>query len=223
MPQIPTDSGTASIDNHPTICPICHHASSPKFINATSDINPNQATAQIDAAYKCPASSCNKLFIAIYRRKPVNGGVSTSFFLQTLLPKTYKPSIHEEELTKLFPSFVKIYTQAEIAESEGLDEIAGVGYRKALEFLIKDYCILKNPDKEEAIKKSLLGNVIENYIEDHNIKICAKRATWLGNDATHYIKKWEDRDINDLKVLIKLSCGWINNNLLTEKYLNEMQ
>ena len=103
------------------------------------------------------------------------------------------------------------------------NEIAGVGYRKALEFLIKDYCIHKTPEKSDIIKRTNLGSVIENFVEDTNIKNCAKRATWLGNDETHYTKKWEDRDISDLKILIKLSCGWINSNLLTEKYLQEMQ
>ncbi|EZH83633.1 hypothetical protein AU05_21100 [Ectopseudomonas composti] len=223
MPEIKTDGGTVSIDAPPSTCPICHHASSPIFLDATANSDIRGSNTQIDAAYKCPASSCRRLFIAIYRKKSINGGTTTTFYLQTLLPKNYKPTIHEEQISENFPNFIKIYTQSEIAESENLDEIAGVGYRKALEFLIKDYCIHKNPEKEETIKKTQLGNVIENFVEDANIKICAKRATWLGNDATHYIKKWEDRDINDLKVLIKLSCGWINNNLLTEKYLNEMQ
>jgi hypothetical protein len=50
----------------------------------------------------------------------------------------------------------------------------------------------------------------------------AKRAAWLGNDEIHYVRKWEDRDINDLKILIELTCGWVRNNLLTEKYMAEM-
>lgn len=64
--------------------------------------------------------------------------------------------------------------------------------------------------------------VIDNYVTDVNLKACAKRAAWLGNDETHYVKKWENRDIHDLKILIKLTCGWIVNNILTEKYMTEM-
>lgn len=44
-----------------------------------------------------------------------------------------------------------------------LNEIARIGYRKALEFLIKDYCIDKNKE-EEKIKKEPLSQVIINYI-----------------------------------------------------------
>jgi len=70
-------------------------------------------------------------------------------------------------------------------------EICGVGYRKSLEFLIKDYLIGRAPEGEgqaaavEAIKKKFLGTCIKEDIEDANIKLVAQRATWLGNDETH--------------------------------------
>ena len=35
--------------------------------------------------------------------------------------------------------FLTIYNQSLSAEDNNLDQIAGIGYRKALEFLIKDY------------------------------------------------------------------------------------
>ena len=41
--------------------------------------------------------------------------------------------------------------------------------------------------------------VISRYIDDSNIKNVAKRAVWLGNDETHYIRKWEDKDLSFLK------------------------
>jgi len=127
------------------------------------------------------------------------------------------------EVAEVSPTFKTIYEQASAAENYGLDQISGVGYRKALEFLIKDFCIYKMPDDEEKIKSSLLGQVISNHVEDANLKTCANRAAWLGNDETHYVRKWEDKDINDLKTLIELSCVWIKSNVLTEKYLEEME
>ena len=113
-------------------------------------------------------------------------------------------------------------SQSEAAEAYQLGQIAGAGYRKALEFLIKDYAIKKNPEKEDEIKKSFLGNCINNFVPDENVKECARRAVWLGNDETHYIRKWEEKDINDLKILIRLTQAWILNSLLTEGYLAEM-
>jgi hypothetical protein len=79
-----------------------------------------------------------------------------------------------------------------------------------------------NPDNEDEIKKSFLSTCIKKYIDEINIKKCAERAAWLGNDEAHYIRKWENKDINDLKVLIELTVNWINNVLLTRKYENEM-
>ena len=67
-----------------------------------------------------------------------------------------------------------------------------------------------------------LQNAIQEKIQDENLKVCAERATWLGNDETHYLKKWTDKDINDLKVLITLSVNWIHSHLLTKKYKKEM-
>jgi len=104
----------------------------------------------------------------------------------------------------------------------GLTEIVGIGFRKSIEFLIKDFAAKQNPSKETEIKSAFLGKCIEVYIEDANVKQCAKRATWLANDETHYVRKWENKDITDLKLLIHLTVNWIDNVLLTQKYTNDM-
>jgi len=103
-----------------------------------------------------------------------------------------------------------------------LDQIAGVGYRKALEFLVKDYCILLDPTSRDAIQNEFLGATIDRRVTESNVKQCAKRAAWLGNDETHYVRKWEDKDISDLKILIALTMNWIRSAVLTEKYLKDM-
>ncbi|MGO9290312.1 MAG: hypothetical protein ACLQIJ_16385 [Polyangia bacterium] len=38
----------------------------------------------------------------------------------------------------------------------------------------------------------------------------------------HYERRWVDKDITDLKRLITLSANWIENALLTRKYVAEM-
>ena len=117
---------------------------------------------------------------------------------------------------------MKILQQATVVDSQNLDEVSGIGYRKALEFLIKDYCIHKNPDKAAAIRASQLGSCITNFVSDANVKQCAKRAAWLGNDEAHYERVWTSHDIRDLKMLIQLTQNWISNELLTTKYLTEL-
>jgi len=118
---------------------------------------------------------------------------------------------------------VEIYNQALAAEAGDLTEIVGIGLRKAVEFLIKDFAIHQKPSDEQDIKKSFLGNCIKNYIDDPNIKECATRAAWLGNDETHYLRKWVEKDISDLKLLIQLTVNWIENVLLTKQYIDDMK
>jgi hypothetical protein len=36
----------------------------------------------------------------------------------------------------------------------------------------------------------LVSSVIEEYIDDSDLKEIAKRAIWLGNDETHIVRKW---------------------------------
>jgi hypothetical protein len=137
-------------------------------------------------------------------------------------PKTTKAEEFSKYILESSPEFSKIYNQALEAEGHHLDKIAGVGLRKALEYLIKDYSIIKRPNDEENIKKLPLGNVIENYVDDHKVKACAKRAVWLGNDETHYIRKWEDKDISHLKLLIGLTVKWVEGELMMEEYIQDM-
>ena len=73
------------------------------------------------------------------------------------------------------------------------------------------------------VRKEFLGACISNRVEDINVKECAKRAAWLGNDETHYVRKWEDKDIRDLKTLIELTMSWIRSSVLTKQYLTEME
>ena len=101
-------------------------------------------------------------------------------------------------------------------------EICGVGYRKALEFLIKDYAILNYPQQKETIEKKLLGQCIKEFVTDEKVKIVATRAVWLGNDETHYIRKWEGKNLDDLKKLIELTVHWIEMEALTKSFEQDM-
>lgn len=126
-------------------------------------------------------------------------------------------------LEDISPRFIKVYAQANLAGEMGLDELVGMGYRKALEILVKDYAIRRNPDKEEQIKRNpSLKAIINKYFEDARIKEIARRASWLGNDETHYERRWQDKDIADLKKLMKLTTYWIAMDVTAEQVIMEM-
>jgi hypothetical protein len=91
-----------------------------------------------------------------------------------------------------------------------------------LEFLIKDYLINSRPRDEAQIRAIMLGPCIENYVADPRTKQVAKRATWLGNDETHYQRRWVDKDLGDLKTMIRLVLHWIEAEALTAEALTSM-
>jgi len=127
-----------------------------------------------------------------------------------------------EDISDVSPLFPEIYGQALAAESSGLDQVAGVGYRKALEYLVKDYCISVNKEAAKEIKGAPLASCIHKYVDSPQVKICAERAAWLGNDETHYVRKWVDKDLSHLKELILLTINWIHSSILTAKYAANM-
>lgn len=138
-------------------------------------------------------------------------------------PKPPAATEVEEGIEAISPAFVEILGQAEEAEHLGLTALVGIGYRKALEFLIKDHLVRKHPDQAEEIARKHLGNCISSLVTDPNIKACAERASWLANDETHYERRWRDKDIEDLKVLLKLTRYWISSEHLTETYSESMR
>jgi len=144
------------------------------------------------------------------------------FGLNGLLPYTHENTKFPESVEKLSPKFCEIYNEAAWAESLKLLNVAGPGYRKALEFLVKDNVCAEEPGETEKIIKMALQNVIQNKIQDRKLKACAERAAWLGNDETHYLRIWLDKDIEDEKRLIKLCVNWIESHLLMKEYEKSM-
>jgi hypothetical protein len=220
--KVRTPDGAEFLCNFlPDTCPLCHYAMEPRPLTAV-DTGPIIQTAYrvfLDVAFKCVRRECGHIFISRYIRILPTDPYEYSHSV----PVTFEPPPIPEEIEQLSPNFVEIYGQAAAAEQYLLNQMAGVGYRKALEFLVKDYCISQHPDKAEEIKGAWLATCIKNYVGDVNTKLCAERAAWLGNDETHYVRRWEDKDIGDLKTLIKLTMAWIQNNLLTAKYFSDMK
>ena len=91
-----------------------------------------------------------------------------------------------------------------------------------MEFLIKEYLINQEPGNREVIEKKMLYPCIKDHVSDLRIKTVAERAVWLGNDETHYVRKWEGKNMEDLKRLIDLVVHWIEAEELTKAFELEM-
>ena len=199
----------------PDICPVCLHNIEPSLKVSVLE---NGAKARVQAVFQCPRAYCRSLFIAYY--DPASLG--NYYDLLRLAPQTPNLQKFSEHIVSISKDFPVIFNQAQLAEQLELSEIGGPGYRKSLEFLIKDYALSRYPEKADDIKSKQLGTVIGEYVTDGKIKSTAKRAAWLGNDETHYYRNWENKDIKDLKILIELTVRWIESEELTRKYEEEM-
>lgn len=67
-----------------------------------------------------------------------------------------------------------------------------------------------------------LDACINKYIDDTRISAAAKRANWIGNDETHFEKRYEDKDINDMKRLLSIVVHRVSMDLELKDYEEEM-
>lgn len=166
---------------------------------------------------KCPA--CGKIihFWLLFREKQetsVNAPNVTDIYIEPTPPLSVSYDCCIDEIS---PFFRAVYNQAVSAEENGLDALVGMGYRKALEFLLKDWICSEHLDDEEEIKKMSLGKCVHNYISDVSLKNGLERTIWLGNDETHYVRTWPEKDILDLKILLEICLRKIAGEIMLKK------
>jgi hypothetical protein len=214
--QVTTGGGNITLERHPDQCPICHSKIAPML--RMSGLCGQVYKGHLEVIYSCPNVDCGEFFIGYFDRDQTN----VPYKLNNMRPLEPRPLTFSDPVKDICQNYCRIYEEAHKAEQFGLTEICGVGYRKALEFLIKDYLIKQRPEDTATIERSMLGSCIENYVSDPRIKEVAKRATWLGNDETHYQRRWLDKDLSDLKTLIRLVIHWVEAEYLTEEALKSM-
>jgi len=204
-------------NDFPNTCPVCKQIEDPEIIFAhRSDPMKNRIRNHIIAICEC--LNCNSLYALSFILKHKNDHpIPTVTHIQSL-PCSGENPPYSNIISDISPSFIKIYSQSIAARGQGLDELVGIGLRKSLEFLIKDYLAYTNPDKAADIQSKFLGVCINEYFPDGKIKTVAQRAAWLGNDHTHYIQRFEDKDIEDLIKLIHLTIHWIAAELETAEW-----
>lgn len=206
--------GSISVSGVPNECPYCN-----TMISSTSMHYhiPDHRKNDCYVFVRCTNFHCEKPFIALYNLTDMSGKKIWLYSDKIFFPTYNKNKHFSDIILEISPSFIDIYHQSEVAEHFGLSQICGIGYRKAIEFLVKDYAAFKYPDQRTEIEKKPLKPCIDQYITSPNAKIVVERAVWIGNDETHYTKKWIEKDINDLKLLIELTIKWVELERLTEQ------
>jgi len=206
-----TPGGHSYAVNGPDDCPLCHYHS--QFETVKADFtNDNKG---VEVVFRCGYRNCRSFFVGYY-------GLPQK--AEILRVKPMKPTVSRlpEAVSTISPTFVAVFVEAEEAAQLGLTQVAGPGYRKAFEFLIKDYAKKLAPEKAAEIERKFSGAVVSEFIADARIQAVAKRCLWLGNDETHYLRKWTGHDVGDLVTLIKLTANWIEIEHLSSSYVESM-
>lgn len=220
MPSATIDRFTIE---YPKQCPMCHNRV-PMMPGRIAAYSPRYNIIYV--SLMCPNPDCSSMLFCLYEPEKDSGNA----ILRQVIPNFPTPDEIPEIVQCISPEFARIYQQAKHAKEIGLNEICGPGYRKAFEFLIKDYAkskVVGDTDEEVSKKKKKIeqtfaGTVVKDFIEYKRVQSAAKRALWIGNDETHYLRTWKDKDIEDLINLIKLTIRWIEIEHLSDGYDEEM-
>lgn len=191
----------------PDACPMCKVFGLHPILSSYALENPGTGFCDLVAAMFC--LHCRKPFLAAY-----HSGERSPYSVE---PSSVPSRAFDPAIQALSPRFVEAYNQALAAESLSLSELTGMGYRRALEFLVKDYLIHCEPDKAESIRAEALGSCIHNRISEPRLQTTAQSATWLGNDFTHYERRYSEYDVEHLKRFIDAVAYWVLMGLHTEQ------
>ena len=182
-------------------CPNCNIATSPTFVDGFYIKHPDFEVNYCYIVLYCPR--CSSLYTARYfDGSAVYGSSLNNLFLDSVFPKTANKISFSDNIKEISPEFVSLYNQA--AEAEKQDEIkglAGLGYRKSLEFLVKDFLIKVQHEDKDTIIKMELGKCINKL--PSRLQDIARASIWIGNDEVHYFRKNPEYDIEDLKSFIE--------------------
>lgn len=163
--------------------------------------------------YEC--NSCHAFFVLDYFFNDLSRSVSAEI-AQYDYDFGHLEYDFDELIDEVSPRFKNIYLQAEVAEQKGLSEIDEFGYRKALEFLVKDYLIKYTDETDETVGNLLLGNCIKK-LDSKDLEITATIASWIGNDGTHYVQKNPELTIDDEKNYLEAVVAFITYKIRAKK------
>lgn len=174
----------------PRFCPVCRLPQEGKQVDFKLwSLGGTQYYGTV--MYEC--TSCGKQYLVTY-----NIDLSDSSGVFGAFHPPVASSYDNEILKVTSPRFIEIYNQALHSEDVGDFDIAAIGFRLALECLVKDYAIKHLNKPTEEVSKKTLADAIGDYLETDLVK-AADVVRILGNDYAHYERKHADLDYALLK------------------------
>lgn len=183
-------SRSHSIINIPKQCPHCLLMVDP-IPSQYYDFNYSDENF-LAVSFKCP--SCDKHYVCTF----LSDDESSSYCCKNTYPSSHYV-LKDKILENISPRFVDMYNQALLCEHNQHFDLSSIGYRAALEILVKDFAInTLNKDSVE-VKKHSLYTAIKEYLNCSDLIKSADVVRILGNDYAHYERKYPEHDFDVLK------------------------
>lgn len=174
----------------PSVCPHCGFGTDAPF--AKKDVYSYNGHYLLVAT--CTCTSCGKhfFFVCEYDSGKEN-------YDPIVYPNIDFTPYSNEILEKISSRFIDMYNQALQSEFHKNLELAAIGYRSALEILVKDYAIKELGQNPEEVSSKKLCSAIGTYLNQEELVKTADVIRILGNDYTHYKRKYPQHDFELLK------------------------
>ena len=174
------------------MCPLCHFGmdlSQYSWRNFHDWSHADQQDFSIFSMYVCP--HCHRGFVVVHKMV-VSGGCEGAGECvvreesQAAYPHIVKLSDMDDVVYSVSPKFYDVYQQCLTAKANGLYDLYGMGFRKAVEYLVTDFAIKMRPEENDKIRDMSLHNRIMRYISDDDVRKTLLACKLLGNNEVHY-------------------------------------
>jgi len=181
--------------NKPLYCPLC---STPqdgilkdgKYYSRVNNLY------YVTFSYEC--SVCRNTYLTIYDVDCDNKKAEFEAFHPSIFPGYF-----DDKLSKISERFIDMYNQALTCENSNHIELAAIGYRSSLEYLIKDYAINELNEDKKSVGRMSLFDATSRFLDPECVK-SADVIRILGNDYTHFERKYPEYDFEILKAYMEI-------------------
>ena len=200
----------------PDQCPHCGKIVVPNFLSCFGNASDDGYRVTITAFWSC--TGCADVFATCYRPHIDNYRDDILCdWIEEVIPPIMETVSVPDEVKAVSPRFKEIFEQSVIAKQQGLTDLAGMGFRKALEVLVKDSLVFTNVKTQEQVDELNLHDAINSFKANPQLIKAALQAKFIGNDYAHYKAKYTGYDIDGLKKLIDITVHWVCMEIATQE------
>lgn len=212
----------------PKICAHCNYTGDQLYLSGVAFPYEDPDDTERDILLVTFCQYCKKVTLHFYIEEIDFG--DTKYELVSTIPKLKSPMTLQNlsvELQNKFPDFFTIFKQSQEAELNNLDHLAGMGYRKSLEFLVTDFLLEYLPEGTSVdwlTDPSTTLNQKIGKLPSERIRKLSTAISYLGNDETHYTRRHPEHGITSIKVFINALLSDMDNEIVlldAEKILNK--